>query len=326
MNDEFCRPTSLYLLARNSNWKEYMGRKLEGLQRMLVIINKLKGVQRYVSREELENYVTLRMEERDGTPVDIRTLQRDFNEIEELFGIRIDFNKKLNGYYINEEDDLKKEQYERLLLNFDLLNAIDNTSNLHTYVLGEHHRPTDNECLPLLIKAIKFSHPVSFGYIYVRDGGMIREKEVLPHYLKEDQQRWYLLAYDNGTLKTFSIECIRNLRIVYETTFKRNMNIDVNNLFKDSYGIWNQTDIPIEDIELSYDALDGSFLKSVPLHHSQEVLTDNKEEFRIRLRLRITNDFVMALLSRSRSLTVIKPIHLRERVKKVYEEALKRNI
>ena len=42
-----------------------MGRKLEGLQRMLIIINKLKGLQHYVSREELENYVALRMEERD---------------------------------------------------------------------------------------------------------------------------------------------------------------------------------------------------------------------------------------------------------------------
>ena len=34
-----------------------MGKKLERLQRMLVIINKLKGLQRYVPREELENYL-----------------------------------------------------------------------------------------------------------------------------------------------------------------------------------------------------------------------------------------------------------------------------
>ncbi|MBP3750816.1 MAG: WYL domain-containing protein, partial [Prevotella sp.] len=88
---------------------------------------------------------------------------------------------------------------------------------------------------------------------------------------------------------------------------------------------WNDPKMPIEDIELSYDALDGRFLKSVPLHHSQRILVDNDEEFRISLRLRITNDFVMELLSRSRSLTVIRPQSLRERVRKVYEEALKRN-
>lgn len=303
-----------------------MGKRLEGIQRMLVIINKLKGLQQYVSRDELESYVIRRMEERDGTPVDIRTLQRDFKDIEDLFGIRICFDKKHNGYYINEEDDLKKEQYERLLLNFDLLNAIGNTSNLYTYVLAEHHRPADSECLPQLIKAIKFSHPIEFSYIYVREGGKIREKKVLPYYLKEDQQRWYLLAYDDNILKTFSIDCIRGLRILYHESFKRYMDINVNDLFKDSYGIWNQTNIPVEEIELSYSALDGCFLKSVPLHHSQEIIVDTEAEFRIRLRLRITNDFVMALLSRSSSLTVIKPLYLKERIRKVYEEALKRNL
>ena len=80
-----------------------------------------------------------------------------------------------------------------------------------------------------------------------------------------------------------------------------------------------------EEIELSYDALDGYFLKSVPLHHSQKILVDTPDKFRISLRLRITNDFVMALLSRSRSLTVIKPQSLRQRVREVYEEALRRN-
>ena len=302
-----------------------MGKKLEGIQRMLVIINKLKERQRYVPREELEEYVRLRMEERDATPVDIRTIQRDFKDIEDLFGICIRFDKKWSGYYINEEDSLINEQYERLLLNFDLLNALDKTSNLHTYVLAEHHRPSDTECLPALIKAIKFSHPVAFDYIYVREEGRMREKKVLPHYLKEDQQRWYLLAYDNNVLKTFNVDCIRNLRIYYEETFKRDMDIDANDLFKDSYGIWNQPDIPVEDIELSYSALDGRFLKSVPLHHSQKIIADNETEFRITLRLRITNDFVMALLARSSSLTVIKPLHLRERVRKVYEKALQRN-
>lgn len=302
-----------------------MGKKLEGIQRMLVIINKLKERQRYVPREELEEYVRLRMEERDATPVDIRTIQRDFKNIEDLFGICIRFDKKWSGYYINEEDSLINEQYERLLLNFDLLNALDKTSNLHTYVLAEHHRPSDTECLPALIKAIKFSHPVAFDYIYVREEGRMREKKVLPHYLKEDQQRWYLLAYDNNVLKTFNVDCIRNLRIYYEETFKRDMDIDANDLFKDSYGIWNQPDIPVENIELSYSALDGRFLKSVPLHHSQKIIADNETEFRITLRLRITNDFVMALLARSSSLTVIKPLHLRERIRKVYEEALQRN-
>ena len=54
-----------------------MGKRLEGLQRMLVIVNKLKGSSSGIPVEELERYVTLRMEERGYTGVNLRTLQRD---------------------------------------------------------------------------------------------------------------------------------------------------------------------------------------------------------------------------------------------------------
>ena len=176
------------------------------------------------------------------------------------------------------------------------------------------------------MKFLKFLHAVNQSLnAFLRHSVVARCTETAYRTVSLNTHHTYLLAYDNGILKTFSADCIKNPRILYEETFKRNMNINVEELFKDSYGIWNQADIPVEEIELSYDALDGNFLKSVPLHHSQEILTDNEAEFRIRIRLRITNDFVMALLSRSRSLTVIKPLHLRERVRKVYEEALKRN-
>ena len=143
--------------------------------------------------------------------------------------------------------------------------------------------------------------------------------------MKEDLHRWYLLAYEKDILKTFNVECIITPQALYEKTFKRNTNINVNIFFEDYCGIWNQLDTSIEDIELTYNSLDVNFLKSVPLHHSQKIIVDNEKEFRIKLRLRITNDFVMALLSRSSSLTVIKPLHLRKRIQAIYKEALKRN-
>ena len=81
----------------------------------------------------------------------------------------------------------------------------------------------------------------------------------------------------------------------------------------------------MENIVLQYDARDGYFLKSMPLHHSQKVLVDDGKMFRISLQLKITNDFVMALLARSRSLEVIAPLHLREKIQNIYKLALERN-
>ena len=301
-----------------------MAKQLEIISRMLTIVGKLKVPGRYMPTDELVDAVNRSMQVRGYEEVSLRTIERDFAAIREMFGIDIDHDKR-SGYYIREQDELKLECYEQLLLNFDLLNALAADSDLASYVLAEHHRPLHSEWLAPLIGAIKSCHPVAFQYLLVRHGDEVAEKRVQPYYLKESNQRWYLLAYEGETLKTFGVDRIRQLQVLEGERFRRDREVDVDALFRDCYGIWNQQDIPVEDIELRYDALDGKFLKSVPLHHSQRVLADTPEEFRIALRLRITNDFVMELLSRSRSLEVIRPLHLRERVRQVYEEALRRN-
>ena len=227
------------------------------------------------------------------------------------------------GYSIERAPGYMAHRFDEMLLDFDLLTAINSDSHLQQYILAEHHRPVGSKQMYPLMRAIRESRMIEFNYVLYRKDCAVIHKQVAPHFLKESNQRWYLLAKEDDTLKSFGIDRINDLQVL-PNQFVRYESIDVEKLFRDSYGIWNDPKMPIEDIELRYDALDGSFLKSVPLHHSQHILVDNDEEFRISLRLRITNDFVMELLSRSRSLTVIRPQSLRERIIKVYEEALKR--
>ena len=293
---------------------------------MLLILTKLRQRERFVPRRELLDYVNSRIEERYGyRGITGRTLERDIADIAELFGISISFNRTRQGYFIRENYGDYDERICELMMNFDLLNAIDRDQNLSSFVLAEHHRPLYSEWLIPLVKAIHALHPVEFDYVNYRNDCAEKHFSVLPHFLKESNQRWYLLAYDGATMKTFGIDRIRGLEIREDVTFERNTDISVADLFNDSYGLWDDPSIPVEDIELKYDALDGRFVKSAPIHRSQRILADTPDGLRISLRLRITNDFVMELLSRSRSLEVVKPQHLRERIRHVYEEALKRN-
>lgn len=293
---------------------------------MLLILTKLRQRERFVPRRELLDYVNSRIGERYGyRGITGRTLERDIADIAELFGISISFNRTRQGYFIRENYGDYDERICELMMNFDLLNAIDSDQNLSSFVLAEHHRPLYSEWLIPLVKAIHALHPVEFDYVNYRNDCAEKHFSVLPHFLKESNQRWYLLAYDGTTMKTFGIDRIRGLEIREDVTFERNTDVSVTDLFNDSYGLWNDPSIPVEDIELKYDALDGRFVKSAPIHRSQRILADTPDGLRISLRLRITNDFVMELLSRSRSLEVVKPQHLRERIRHVYEEALKRN-
>lgn len=293
---------------------------------MLLILNKLRQGKRFIPRRELLDYVNDSMEERYGYQrITGRTLERDIVDIDELFGIGISFNRTRQGYFIRENYGDNDERVCELMMNFDLLNALDRDQNLSTFVLAEHHRPLYSEWLMPLVKAIHDLHPVEFDYVDYRNGCSEKHFSVLPHYLKESNQRWYLLAYDGAVMKTFGVDRIRRLCVLENETFERNTDISVDDLFSDCYGLWNDPAIPVEDIELRYDALDGRFVKSAPIHHSQRILADTPDELRISLRLRITNDFVMELLSRSRSLEVVKPQHLRERIRHIYKEALGRN-
>lgn len=302
-----------------------MKQKMGRLIRYILIINRLSGRQKYIPAEELIAYLNAQMALRGyDVGLTVRTIQRDIKDIEEMFGIEVK-NRRGAGYYISEVDEDRDIRYKDLLMNFDLLTSISDDSQSAGFIIPEHHRPKGSDQIPTLIQAIKQSSVIEFTYTLIRKDNKRIAKTVKPYFLKESLGLWYLVCLDEKEeLRTFGIDRISNLKIT-ERKFKKDKSIDPKTLFLHSYGIWDDPTKPIEDVELSYSPLDGSFLKTTPLHASQEILIDNESEFRIRLNIRITNDFVMALLSRSKSLKVIKPESLKHEIQNIYEQALERN-
>lgn len=280
---------------------------------------------RYVEGKTLISYLENQMSYRGyDAGISLRTIQRDIKDILDIFGVEIR-HKKGYGYYIAEREEDPLFRYEELLMNFDLLTALDTECHSRGYIIPEHHRPLGSDNLPQILSAIKDHREIYFDYTLVRHDDAVISPRVRPYFIKESLGLWYLVGVDaENKLKTYGIDRISRLRVL-DNVFKRDKGIDPDKLFKDCFGIWDDADTPVEEIELSYSALDGKFLKNNPLHHSQTILADTPEEFRIRLNLKITNDFVMALLSRSKSLTVIKPESLRLQIKNIYEDALERN-
>ena len=125
-------------------------------------------------------------------------------------------------------------------------------------------------------------------------------------------------------LKCFELGRVEGFKVT-DNRFVKDRSIDVKALFRESFGIWNDPSTPVEKILLRFDSLDGGFIKTLPIHSSQEIVSEDDDSVTISLKLRITNDFVMALLSRSRSVEVIEPLHLRQRLNDIYKAALERN-
>ncbi|HOL87117.1 MAG TPA: WYL domain-containing protein, partial [Defluviitoga tunisiensis] len=97
---------------------------------------------------------------------------------------------------------------------------------------------------------------------------------------------------------------------------------DANEYFKYCYGIVRPDDLKPEEVLLSFTPEQGKYIKSLPLHSSQEIIIDNDSELVIKLKIFITYDFVMEILSYGYNVKVLKPPSLVDSIKKNYENTL----
>lgn len=300
--------------------------KLDAIQRYLLIIRKIKSY-RYISLEELQHEITAELVKHGSckSGVSVRTIKRDLRDIRDELNIPLAYSRAENGYYFPETEAWSPDNIERLLEPFDILNSLNADTGLDRIVFPERRSFQGTGHLLPLIKAAGECRPVRFCYRkYSEASATIRD--VFPYALRECRHRWYLLGMENNRLKTFGLDRISGLQVC-PGKFRKNPSIDVEVRFKDLFGILDDADLPVEEVILSFDSRDGEYLKSLPLHPSQEILKDEPEnnEIILRLHIKITRDLVMELLSRSRSLKVISPDHLKEAVCRIYQDALERN-
>lgn len=292
----------------------------ESIARYNLIIKKLrkhpsslKEISRYLADEsELQDY---------NFSISARTFQRDVEDIRSLYNIDIQYNYSQKVYCI--ESDAQPDVNERILEAFDTFNALNISDRLSDYIHFERRHPQGTENLHGLLHAVKHQVQIRFRYQKYWDDE-ISHRVCEPYALKEFKNRWYVLANDlkDGAVKSFALDRLSELEIS-KTKFKHPNNFNVNEHFKNSFGIISPNKAVPEQIVLSFDPMQGKYIKSLPLHGSQQILVDTDDELRIGLTLYVTHDFLMELLSYGDSVQVIEPQSLLAEIKKSLNDTLK---
>lgn len=279
---------------------------LNQIKRLSAIVNKLSGICEYVGKEDLLEAMSGDMAE--NGPYTLRTLQRDIKTIEEVFGMEIQ-NVKGKGYCIVGRDPVYTDRFKELLSEIEILSTVGSDSGTRDYIIPEQRRMTFSVDIQKILRSIKQRRKVRFSYSLPRLGGKEAEYLAEPYFLKQSQNRWYLVAMVERVLKCFELGRFKSR---------------AGNLFRDCFGIWDDPKMPVEDIRLRFSPLDGRFIKTLPIHTSQKI-EETEEYVEVTLRLKITNDFVMALLSRSSSVEILAPQSLKDRMNAIWAAALERN-
>lgn len=294
---------------------------LNQIKRLSAIVNKLSGICEYVSKEDLMEAMSGDMAENGSYT--LRTLQRDIRTIEEVFGMEIE-NVKGEGYRIVGWDPVYTDRFKELLSEFEILSTVGSDSGTRDYIIPEQRRMSFSVDIQKVLRSIKQRRKVRFSYSLPRLGGKEVEYLAEPYFLKQSQNRWYLVAMVEEILKCFELGRFVSFKVLDEE-FSRDESVQAENLFRDCFGIWDDPKMSVEDIRLRFSPLDGRFIKTLPIHSSQKIVAETNEYVEVTLRLKITNDFVMALLSRSSSIEILAPQSLKDRMNAIWAAALERN-
>lgn len=264
-----------------------------------------------ISRRELER-AWLDSSISEGRPLPRRTFAKYREAAEQLFHVEIKCDPSTYEYYIEDFENGINAVGEWLLNSAATNDVLTNSADIADRIYVEDV-PSAREFLAPAIEAIRRSRQISFDYEPYRRGSLTHGVILEPYFLKIYRQRWYVTGLNvaDRRVKTYALDRMTALRILPQT-YTVPDSFDAEDLFRNSFGVIF-TDGPVEDIELKVAPRRARYLRTLPLHPSQEEFVHDTYSI-IRYRLRITPDFVSELLSYGPDVTVLRPSALRATV------------
>lgn len=136
---------------------------------------------------------------------------------------------------------------------------------------------------------------------------------VKPLLLKEDKLLWYLIGINikYNSFITFGLDRI----ISFKTTGDVFEKIDFNSqeYFKYSFGVTVTEEEPIE-VTISFRSNQGHYLKTLPIHPTQEIIEENEEFLTIKVMVKPSYEFYSKILSYGSDAIILSPKPVIERV------------
>lgn len=257
----------------------------------------------------------------NGEPLPRRTFYNYRNAIEELFGIRIEWDPATYEYYIASDSDENGNTLTDWVLNSAAMsNVLIDMQAVSDRVFLEEV-PSAQRYLSLVVNALRENKEVRFSYHPYTRSLPTPGVRVRPYFLKIFRQRWYMtgLNVSDGKVKTYALDRMGEVTVSTEQ-FAPPLHFNAAEFVRDSFGIVFSHG-PVERIVLKVNSRRAKYLRALPLHHSQdEAIHDDFSIFTYHLR--VTPDLVQEILSYGPEIVVLEPAPLRAMIKESLKHSL----
>lgn len=282
------------------------------------IINTLRTFGRLTFDELAQKWLSDKVG--SGNPLQRSSFNRHRDAILDMFGIIIDCEPKTYKYYISNPEVLNDDSIERWLISTLTVQGVlsDSVSIKDRIVLEEV--PMGEEYLQTIIRAIKAGRRLRIGY--QRFGSESYETTISPYALKLFHRRWYLLAYTGRHMATYSLDRMTLVEMTDEK-FAFPTDFSAREYFTEYYGVLTD-ETPMAHVVIRAHAWTPDYIRTLPLHPSQREIASTDMYADFSYDLRPTADFLGTLLSHGDGIEVLEPLDLREKMKQMIAENLKR--
>jgi len=303
----------------------------------------------------MEDFIDV-MEEKLGKEFSVSTVQKDIKAMKQdpLLGFLapIKWSKREGGYYYTDENysisniplsekDLDSLEFAATLLqqfkgvkmfnDFEsavdkIFNAISVSSLLSEEEIEETIQfekvPTykGSDLIGKLLEHIKKRECINLEYKKF-NSDEVKTHTISPYLLKEYRNRWYLIGmnHKNEYINTFGLDRIDFIE-KSKKVFKFHKTFSPKTYFKHAYGITTFIG-EAEEVILSFNKYQKNYILTQELHESQKIISNSKGELVISLKVGITVELIMAIMSFGENVKVIAP----DSLKKTIKEKLKKS-
>ncbi len=290
------------------------------IKRYILIVEKTNS-QNKPSFADIREYL-----HQHGFEISSRTLQRDIEQIRLEFGIEIKYDRGNNGYFIDQDSSIDLNSFLGFLdtvATADLLTqSLKESKSAMNYISFESEGNFHGSAhLKDILFAIRNKRKISFvHYNYLAETR--KNYEICPYLLKEYQNRWYVIGKVEGkSFRTFGIDRIENLQVSTEV-YKAVKNENPSMLFENIIGL-TSAEGKVEEVILSFQPVQGKYIKSLPLHKSQRIVKDDKRALVVSLNLVPNFELNQKILMMGEAVKVLKPAKLAKEIRAALAQALK---
>ena len=289
-------------------------------QQYVWIINTLRN-KKSMTFEQL-NRKWMDSEVADGNPLQRSSFNRHRDAILDMFGIIIDCDQKTYKYFIANPEVINSDSIERWMLStLTVGTVLSDTTSIRGRIILES-APAGEEFLEPVIRAMKKNHRLRMGYQKFKAEGYV--KTICPYVLKRFQQRWYLLALnDKNEMRIYAIDDRMNMMEMTDETFEMPHDFSPEDYFAEYFGVYTP-DIPLTHVVVRAYNFTPNYLRSLPLHHSQRELESDDRHADFSFDICPTDDFLHELLRHADGIEVLEPADLRQKMKQLIANILKR--